>query len=255
MRSGAPVHKQADPIQWDSTEQRKERESWYSEAQLGALMPQHSTAETNFLKEIPDSQKIFLNNVDKQASYPDVFHLLRPFGLLLRLNLPMSKKTKKNRGYGYAIFDDRGSVTRLMELNGSIGFGDRMLIFERFARRKKASPWGEPIRERIQTRRDDFRPSHCGGGFGKKPFEYEEEGSPPEHLQQAPEPHKFGANQPRRGFMGAGEFGMYARECGIIKPTQKGYFVSREGKEFRKHQMNRDNYRIRRWPTTYKERL
>lgn len=259
MRNDAQVHKQTNPIQWDSAEQRKDPESWCSEQHLCGLMPQHSTAETHFLKRIPDSHKIFLNNIDKQASYIEVFDLLRPFGVLLRLNLPMSKKTKRNRGYGYAIFERRGSVTRLMELNGSIGIGDRILIFERFKCRKKETSWGDPEFEQTHAQGPDFRPSDSErlvGGFGKKTFKYEEEGEyQSEHLQQPSGPLRFRDNQSQQGLMEAGDSHMVVLGIDFFKPTQKAYFVTKEARDFRKHQLNTENYRIRRSPTKSRKRL
>ena len=83
---------------------------------LALFSSHHTTKTTNngIVERI--SRRLFFKGLKKKTSPEMIFKFLSEFGKVIKLNVPFSKTTKKNMGYGFVQFESIEVCKKLLEI-------------------------------------------------------------------------------------------------------------------------------------------
>jgi len=107
------------------------------------------------------STKIFVGNLNFQATEQELQDFLAPYGAIQEVFMPKDRETGRPRGFAFVTFeDDEAAKKALVDLNGKEFAGRPLTVNEARAREERTGP---------RPPRRDFGPSAPRGGFGGGP--------------------------------------------------------------------------------------
>lgn len=116
------------------------------------------------------STKIFVGNLNFQATEQELQDFLAPYGVVQEVFMPKDRETGRPRGFAFVTFEDDAAAKKaLEELNGKEFAGRPLTVNEARAKEERTGPrpprrdfgGGAPRRDFGGPRRDSR-----GGGFG-----------------------------------------------------------------------------------------
>jgi cold-inducible RNA-binding protein len=116
------------------------------------------------------STKIFVGNLNFQATEQELQDFLAPYGVIQEVFMPKDRETGRPRGFAFVTFEDDAAAKKALEdLNGKEFAGRPLTVNEARAKEERSGPrpprrdfgGGAPRRDFGGPRRDSR-----GGGFG-----------------------------------------------------------------------------------------
>lgn len=116
------------------------------------------------------STKIFVGNLNFQATEQELQDFLAPYGVVQEVFMPKDRETGRPRGFAFVTFEDDAAAQKaLQDLNGKEFAGRPLTVNEARAKEERTGPrpprrdfgGGAPRRDFGGPRRDSR-----GGGFG-----------------------------------------------------------------------------------------